>query len=203
MTSRRAFPHRSPRPNPALSLAVVALGAIGGLTACGGSDDEADATPAPQVEDSSTNAGADAPPTDTPGPGEVDAPTSGSGSGTMTLSDGTTFTFAMTTCETSENGADGLPLPDSYDLFGATADEAFTMQLIRAGLEEEFTAETASLEGDFDEDGKNAGIIYSKVVDTLDLSVDGGNVSGTVTLSPIGPNRPYGDEVEATVDVSC
>ncbi|MGA9275535.1 hypothetical protein [Ilumatobacter sp.] len=39
------------------------------------------------------------------------------------MSDGTTYTFAMSTCETSENGADGLPREaDGLDLGRAIVD---------------------------------------------------------------------------------
>ncbi|WP_158412199.1 hypothetical protein [Ilumatobacter nonamiensis] len=201
MLSLRALDHRSPRPT--VALVAVTVGVLAALTGCGGSDDDSDATSAPQVEAGSTDADSAAAPTDTAGSGADVAPASGSGSATLTLADGTAFTFEMSTCETSENGADGFLVADGYDLFGATADDAFRMQLIRAGLDEDSIVQTASLEGDFDEEGKNAGILYTQVVDTLALTVDGGDVAGTVTFSPIGPNRPYGDEIEATVAVSC
>lgn len=203
MLSRRALTRRSTRPNLVLPLALVGFGFIGVLTACGGSGDDSDAAPASDGDETPADADAVATPTDDMGTDGDDAPTNGEGSGTLTMGDGTTLTFVMSTCDTSENGADGLPLDDTYDLFGTTADGASQMQLIRAGLEEDFTVETATLEGDFDEEGRNAGVLYSKEVDTLALTVDGGDVSGTVTLTPIGPNRPYGDMIEATIAVSC
>lgn len=203
MVSRRALIHRSNRPNRVLPFAVVALVVLGALTACSDSGDDSDATPASDADGTSADGGAVTEPTDDTGTHEDDAPTSGDGSGTLTMGDGTTLTFVMSTCDTSENGADGLPVEDTYDLFGTTADGAFQMQFIRAGLDDDFVVETATLEGDFDEEGKNAGVLYSRVVDTLALTVDGGDVSGTVSLSPIGPNRPYGDMIDATVAVSC
>lgn len=201
MFSRRVHIDHSARFSPVLSLAVIAIAAFGAVTGCGGSDDDSDTPSASQVDEGVS--GADASAASDAGADEVDAPAPGSGSGTLSLSDGMTYSFDMSTCDTSENGADGFVVPDSYDLFGTTADGAFTVQLIRAGLDEDFIVETAGLEGNFDENGKNAGILYTKVVDTLALKVDGGDVSGTVSLSPIGPNRPHGDQIDATVDVSC
>ncbi len=170
---------------------LLITAALMSMSACGSGDDDSDASDA-----GDTGAAADDEPAD-------DEPAAGGGDGTLTLADGTVFSLTMSTCETSENGADGFPIEDGFDLFGRTSEGEFTVQLIRAGFDEESVIDTAGLEGEFDENGKNAELLYTEVNETLVATVDGGNVSGTVTLKPIGPNRPYGDEIAATFDVSC
>lgn len=180
---------------------VFLSAALLGLVACGSGDDDSGASAAddtPAATEDITSASSDE-----PAAAPADDQPSGSATGTLTLDDGTAFSFEMTTCETSENGAEGFPIEVGFDLFGRTSDGAFTVQLIRAGFEEENVFITASLEGEFDEEGKNAGLLYSKVADTMAAAVDGGAVTGTVSLKPIGPNRPYGDEIGATFDISC
>ena len=182
---------------------VLLSAALVGLVACGSGDDDggapdADDTASPADDAASTTS--DEPADDQPAD---DQPATGSSTGTLTLADGTTFSFEMSTCDTSENGAEGFLIEDGFDLFGRTSDGEFTVQLIRAGFDEDSIIDTAGLEGEFDEEGKNAGLLYSEVNETIVADVDGGNVTGTVTLKPIGPNRPYGDEVGATFDVSC
>ncbi len=119
------------------------------------------------------------------------------------MADGTAYELDMSSCETSENGAEGFLIEDGYDVTGRTADDAFLASFNRAGFDEDSVVQIVTLEGDFDENGKNAGILYNNVPDTIDLTVDGGKVTGTVTLKPILPNKPHGDESVATVDISC
>ncbi len=177
---------------------LLITGALLGLAACG-SDDDAGAPDA----DSSDVVPAAADAADSDDASDDATPATGSSTGTLTLADGTVFSLEMSTCDTSENGASGFVIENGFDLFGRTSDGEFTVQLIRAGFDEESVIDTASLEGEFDEEGKNAELLYSEVNATLVATVDGGDVAGTVTLKPIGPNRPYGDEVEATIDISC
>ncbi|MDW3214093.1 MAG: hypothetical protein R8G01_08870 [Ilumatobacteraceae bacterium] len=168
-----------------------------GVTACGSSDDNG------ASGESAANTDGSADSADTADAAPADEPATGSRTGTLTLDDGTAFTLEMTTCETSENGAAGFLIEDGFDLFGRTSDGEFTVQLIRAGFDEDSVIDTSVLEGEFDDEGKNAGLLYTEGSEVLVATVDGGNVSGTVTLKPIGPNRPYGDEIGATFDVDC
>lgn len=165
-----------------------------GVTACGSGDDDGASGESAANTDGSADT-ADAAP--------ADEPATGSSTGTLTLADGTVFSLEMTTCETSENGAAGFLIEDGFDLFGRTSDGEFTVQLIRAGFDEDSVIDTSVLEGAFDDEGKNAGLLYTEGSEVLVATVDGGNVSGSVTLKPIGPNRPYGDEIGATFDVDC
>ena len=176
---------------------VLLSAALVGLVACGSGDDDGGAS-----DTDDTVAAEDGASTPSDEPADVQ-PASGSSTGTLTLADGTSFSLEMSTCDTSENGAEGFMIEDGFDLFGRTSDGEFTVQLIRAGFDEDSIIDTATLEGAFDDEGKNAELLYSEVNETIVAGVDGGNVTGTVTLKPIGPNRPYGDEVGATFDVSC
>ena len=178
---------------------VLLSAALIGLVACGSGDDDggvSDADATASATDGATAAPSDDAPAD-------DQPATGSSTGTLTLADGTAFSLEMSTCDTSENGSEGFVIEDGFDLFGRTPDGEFTVQLIRAGFDEETVLVTAALEGEFDDEGKNAQLLYSKVADTMTATVDGGTVSGAVTMKPIGPNRPYGDETAATFDISC
>ena len=179
MTSRRTI------------LLTAAL--LAAVSACGSGDDSTN-TPAATDADGTEEANPSS---------DEETPDVGAGTGTLTLDDGTVYSLTMSTCETSENGADGFLLENSYDLLGSTADGAFVVTIGRAGLDEDFVTQLATLEGEFDENGQNAQLIYRNVLDTIALEVDGGDVSGTVTLRPLGPNRPHGDEIGAVVDVSC
>lgn len=180
---------------------LLVAAALVSMSACGSGDDDSGASDA----DDSGAVDDDTPADDQPADDEPadDQPATGGGGGTLTLADGTVFSLTMSTCDTSENGAEGFPIENGFDLFGRTSDGEFTVQLIRAGFDEESVIDTAGLEGDFDDDGKNAQLLYTDVNGTLVATVDGGNVSGTVTLKAIGPNRPYGDETAATFDVNC
>jgi hypothetical protein len=184
---------------------VLFSAALLGLVACGSGDDDGGASDVDETPEAADDTPAvDEPADDEPADEPADDPApAGDGTGTLTLPDGTAFSFEMTTCETSENGADGFLIEDGFDLFGRTTDGEFTVQLIRAGFDEENIVDTAGLEGEFDDDGKNAGLLYSEVHESLAATVDGGTVTGTVSLKPIGPNRPYGDETVATFDIRC
>ena len=115
--------------------------------------------------------------------------------------DGTDYVFEMTTCETSNT--DDFVIPDSYDLFGRTADGEFVFQLTRAGLDEDFITQVGTLEGDFDDEGKNNLMLYTADLGTEPLTVDGAIVSGSLMMSAVGPTRPHGDEVAVILDARC
>lgn len=177
--------------------ALLAVLSLGGLAACGSGAASSDA-PATEPTALATDPGVAA----TAAPPSAASAAGGARRGTLTMADGTVYALEMTACDTSEN-AEGFLLPDSYDLFGRTSDGAFAASINRAGMSEDFISEIVTLEGDFDENGKNAGILYRNVLDTIALTVDGGNVTGTVTFKAIGPAGPHGEQMDATVDISC
>lgn len=126
---------------------------------------------------------------------------SGSGIGIVTVADGTVYEFIMGTCQTSDT-ADNFLHDNAYDLFGATADGAFEIGFIRAGLDDTAVGVHA-LEGDFDENGQNSKMIYTNGGQPAGFVVDGGNITGSFAARPIGPTRPHGDMTEITVDIRC
>ena len=177
---------------PFVLVAVV----VAGLTACG-SDGSSESPPA-ALDDGDVTEGSAA---EESAGGAVDATVSGDGFATLTLADGTTYEFAMPTCETSNT--DEFVIPDSYELAGATADGAFRFSLTRAGLDETFITQVGTLEGAFDESGQNNQLLYVADLGDEPLSVDGANVSGTFLMNARAPERPHGDQVEATLDARC
>ena len=61
----------------------------------------------------------------------------------------------------------------------------------------------SALEGAFDESGQNNQLLYVADLGDEPLSVDGANVSGTFLMNARAPERPHGDQVEATLDARC
>ena len=100
--------------------------------------------------------------------------------------DGTIYEFEMSTCETSNT--DDFEIPDSYDLFGTTADGAFRFSLTRAGLTKDDGHQVGTLEGDFDENGQNDKMLYNADLDTEPLTVDGAIVSGAFLMDGHRPD---------------
>jgi hypothetical protein len=189
------------RPRASRHFLIAALLLAGSLvTACGdsGDDEDSGATPDDTVVESADESVSEEATSDDAIPDD----SSGTGTGTLTMDDGTVFELEMSTCDTSEN-SDSFAIDDGYDLFGATADGEFRASFNRAGFDEEDIREISTLEGEFDENGNNAELVYQDVEGTMALSVDGGKVSGNLTMQPVGPNNPYGDETEATVDIDC
>jgi hypothetical protein len=180
----------------ARGLAAVALAALLVLSACGSSDDDSGAL-------GSDDGSSDTPADDSGASGSDDG-SGGDGTGTLTMTDGTVYEFEMTTCDTSNTDPAALPLSNGYDVFGKTSDRAFSLQIIRAGFDDENPVTSGGLEGDFDENGQNAGILYAVNSDSLNvLTVDGAKVSGEVSFRGIGPTGPHGDDAVGTVEVSC
>ncbi len=172
-----------------------------GVVGCGSDDDTGEASPTPDGATDDAAESDDAEGTEAPA-GEPDGSAGGGeGTATLTMVDGTEYVFEMTTCETSNT--DDFELPDSYDLFGRTADGEFVFQLIRAGLDEDFISQVGTLEGDFDDEGKNNLMLYNADLGDEPLTVDGAVVSGSFMMSAIGPTRPHGDEVAVILDARC
>ena len=178
-----------------------------GLVACG-SDGDSDSTATAgagstdDTTDSGSDSGAEATAADLVPSDQSETSAGGEGAtATLTMVDGTVYTFEMTTCETSNT--DDFVIPDSYDLFGRTADGEFTFYLGRAGLDDDFITQVGALEGDFDDEGNNAAMLYNADLDNEPLDVDGAIVSGTFMMSAIGPTRPHGDEVGVILDARC
>ncbi|HUW04015.1 MAG TPA: hypothetical protein VMW08_16800 [Acidimicrobiales bacterium] len=183
----------------ARGLAAVALAALLAFSACGSSDDDSGAAEGDDGSSSAPDDNADS--NDDP---TVPESSGGDGIGTLTIADGAVYEFEMTSCDTSDTDPEGFPLELGYDLTGATADGEFRIFLGRAGFDEESSVASGTLEGDFDENGQNAGILYRVERESLDqLTVDGGDVSGDLALSAILPGGPHGEETTATVQVSC
>ena len=157
------------------------------LTACSGSTEDPDTSGAADTSSST-----------------AEEPAGGAGTGVVTMDDGTVYTFEMTTCETSDSMPDVIPLINGYNLEGTTADGATDLTLARLGFTPDEVAVTVgSIEGDYDEDRQNSQLLYSAVVDELDLTVDGTSVTGTAPMRAVAPTRPHGDQATATVEVSC
>ena len=192
------FTRTSARGFSAAALAAVLL-----LSACGSSDGDSGA-PASDGESSDTSVA------DTDSNADVESSnadvesSAGDGTGTLTMTDGTVYEFEMTSCDTSNTDPAGLPLSNGYDVFGKTPDGAFSLLIVRAGFDDANPVASGGLEGDFDENGKNAGILYAANSDSLHLlTVDGANVSGDISFRAIGPTAPHGDDAVGAVAVSC
>ena len=106
------------------------------------------------------------------------------------MADGTTYTFTMSTCDTSGNEYIFLVDP-GYDLYGTTS-AGVSLQLIRAGTSEDSANPTGGIQGD------GVDLVAVGEEDFM-LSVDGGMVSGTVLFKDFNADA----DVEATVEVSC
>lgn len=173
------------------------------VSACGSSDDDGST-----ADDADSGSEADSSGSDDAGSssddGSTDDSSGGNGTGTLTIADGTVYEFEMNSCDTSDTDPEGFPLDLGYDLTGSTADGEFRIFLGRAGFDDESAVASGSLEGGFDENGQNASILYRVSRESLDqLSVDGGTVTGDLALSEVIPGGPHGDEISATVQVSC
>ncbi len=122
----------------------------------------------------------------------------------VTVDDGTVYELVdVTSCETSATNPSGFPLDNGYDLAGKTADGAFGLTAIRAGLDDENAVFSGAVEGGFDENGLNATMLYRFNVDSLTLVVDGTDVTGTVGSDAVAPTRPHGDNAVFTIDARC
>lgn len=156
------------------------------LCACDPADEESGAT---DTEATETESGSE---------GEGDARI------TVTVDDGTVYELVdVTSCETSATNPSGFPLANGYDLAGKTADGEFGLTAIRAGLDDENAVFSGAFEGDFDENGLNSMMVYRFDQDSLTLTVDGANVTGTVGSTAIAPTRPHGDNAVFTIDARC
>lgn len=197
-------------------LLILVAGALLLAAACGSDDDTTDgtveggtledstvedSTAEDGVEDSSADEGAVEEGTSAE---DSDESSSSGGTATLTIADGTVYEFVLTTCDTSDTDPSALPLDNGYDIFGQTDDGAFEVQLVRAGFTNDDVVFAGALEGDFDDEGKNAKMLYSVNGDTVALTATGTEISGTMMLRAVGPpTRPHGDETEATLDAQC
>jgi len=181
----------------------LAFAALLVLSACGSSDE--DDSGASGGDDGSSSAPSDDASTDSD-TDDASAPdtSSGDGTGTLTMADGTVYEFELRDCDTVDTDPATILLAGGYTLSGPSSDGEFRFTLARLGFDDEVAVATGSLEGDFDENGKNEKMLYKVSRESLDLiAVDGGNVSGEVAFSAIGPTRPHGDDTTATVEANC
>lgn len=183
---------------PVLVTAIVA----GAMTACGGSSAEPVAGDESDLGTPGTQATSEATPDTVPAEPESSEDQDG-GSGSLTLLDGTVLDFVFTSCDTSDTKPNALPLSNGVDIFGKTSDSAFSFQLIRAGFDDDSAVASGSVEGDFDDEGKNSKLLYFVKADTLDITVTGGEVAATFALGKIGPTDTFGKETEATLEAHC
>lgn len=176
---------------PQLSLvrrSTQTLGIVLALTAaCDSADGESGAT---DSETSETESGGD-------GEGE------GSGRITVTVDDGTVYELDVRSCDTSITDPSALPLSNGYILSGLSTDGAIDLFVSRAGIDDDSVFQSGNIEGDFDEDGLNALMVYAFLPDTLTLQVDGANVAGSATARAVGPTRTHGDNPVFTIEASC
>ncbi len=172
---------------------------VAGVVGCGSDDGSGEPAPVESQTDDGDASNTEA--VDAPAAAPEESSGGGEGTATLTMVDGTDYVFEMTTCETSNT--DDFVIPDSYDLFGRTADGEFVFQLTRAGLDEDFITQVGTLEGDFDDEGENNLMLYTADLGTEPLTVDGAIVSGSFMMSAVGPTRPHGDEVAVILDARC
>lgn len=186
---------------------LIAAAVLASLAACG-SDDDSDAAVSDETEstadaastdasDSGSDAGSDT------GSDTGDGDAGGAGVSTITF-EGTTYELDdMGDCEGSNTDSSAFPFPDNFSLSGGDSDSGLRFNIARNGPEDELFVQVGALEGAFDENGKNNEITYVAQMDTLDFTVNGPDVSGSVTVRAIGPNRPYGDETVVDFDFDC
>ncbi len=177
------------------ALLVVAL-VVGG---CGGSDEPSDD---PESSGDATVTDPDSTPED--GDAEPEGTEAGgSSAATLTMSDDTVYEFVLTSCKTQDTDPSGFPISNGYDITGKSADGAFGTSISRAGFTDEDIFFAGLLEGDFDDEGKNAAMLYSVDSETVDLTATGNQVSGSLDFRAIGPTRPHGDSASGTLEATC
>lgn len=174
----------------AMTLAAVA--------ACG-SDDDSD-TAAPDVAETTDDSGSsdDADSDDGTSGGDDTA----AGTSTITV-DGTTHELDVRDCKGSNTDSSAFPFPDHFSLSGGAVDADLDFNIARNGPADELFVQVGALEGDGDENGQNEKLLYVAQMETLDFTVDGPDVSGSVNVSAIGPTRPYGDETVVDFAFDC
>ena len=162
-----------------IGLSVVFL-----LGACGSDDD--DALPNDAAGDDDAAVGGD----------DSEGTSDGAGTGTLTTSDGTVYEITFSTCETADNDPSRIVLEGGYSMSG-DAGNGFRVNFGRVGADGAVAANNHVLENEDDD------VLYTAAQSAPGLTVEGGSVSGTVTMTPIGPNRPHGDSTEATIEANC
>lgn len=156
-------------------------------TACDPGDEDSGATDTEAEETESTSEG------DAQGNARI----------TVTVDDGTVYELEVRSCDTSVTDPSGFPLSNGYILSGLSTDGAIELFVSRAGLDDESVFQSGSIEGDFDEDGLNARMLYAFQSDTLSLQIDGADVAGSVSARAVGPTRTHGDNPVFTIEASC
>ncbi len=122
---------------------------------------------------------------------------------TVTVDDGTVYELDVRSCDTSVTDPSGFPLSNGYVVSGLSTDGSIDLFVSRAGFDDEPAMQSGSIEGDFDEDGQNARMIYAFAADTFTLQIDGANVSGSASARAVGPTRTHGDNPVFTIDARC
>lgn len=185
---------------------LLTVAALTALAACG-SDDDSEATSDGGVEAPEASVSGDESDDgtgDDEGSGDDDAEGSDTAGASTITFEGTTYELDdMGDCEGSNTDSSAFPFPDNFSLSGGNSDSGVQFNIARNGPEDELFVQVGALEGEFDENGKNNEVTYVAQMDTLDFTMDGPDVSGSVTVRAIGPNRPYGDETVVDFDFDC
>lgn len=187
---------------PTIRSALLFAAVLAVAASCGSDDGSDTAAPddaAGTTDDSTDDAGSgDSSDDDSSADGSAE----GGGTSTITV-DGTTHELDVGDCEGSNTDASGFPFPDNFSLSGSAVDADLQFNIARNGPADELFVQVGALEGDGDETGGNETLVYRAVMETLEFTVDGPDVSGTVTVSAIGPTRPYGDETVVDFSFDC
>lgn len=168
-------------------LATFLSFALGSVVGCSEADEDSDDPEATESEVSE---------------GEPDD--SGEAVITVTVDDGTVYELTdIRSCETSATHPSRYPLDNGYGISGWTADGAFRFRVGRAGLDDDDSVFSGSMEGHFDAQGGNNTMTYSLAAESSTLLADGATVTGSASSRAIGPTRPHGDNPVFTLEARC
>lgn len=178
--------------------ALITAALLTALAACGSGDDSEAAPSDDTATTDDSEAGDDLGTESSTTAGDA----GGSGASTITV-DGTTYELDVGDCEGSNTDSSAYPFPDNFSLSGGAVDADLDFYITRNGPADELFVQVGVLEGDGDENGENEALVYRAQMETLDFTVDGPDVSGSVNVRAIGPTRPYGDETVVDFDFDC
>ena len=178
------------RPVLVTAVLLIALAACGSDDAAEADDGGGAASDSGSIDDSNAT------------PRATDDDLEVAGGSTLTV-DGTTYELDVSDCEGSNTDSSSFPFPDNFSLSGKAVNADLGFNIARNGPADELFVQVGALEGDGDENGGNENLVYAAQMETLDFTVDGPDVSGSVNVRAIGPTRPYGDETVVDFDFDC
>lgn len=177
---------------PTIRSALVFAVVLALVAACGSDDDSATSAPDDAIETAGDSTDESASSDDS----------SGAGASTITV-DGTTHELDVGDCKGSNTDSSAFPFADNFSLSGAAVDADLEFSIARNGPADDLFVQVGALEGDGDETGGNEKLLYQARMDSLEFTVDGPDVSGSVDVSAIGPTRPYGDATVVEFSFDC